>query len=54
LKANSPIQGIIIGNNANTKALEIHLLQKGFFAKAILSPTVAEGKERIRICLHSF
>lgn len=54
IDSHSPIQGIVIGNNSITKALETHLLQKGFFAKAILSPTVPEGKERIRICLHSF
>jgi 8-amino-7-oxononanoate synthase len=31
-----------------------HLVEKGFFAKAILSPTVPAGTERLRICLHAF
>ena len=28
--------------------------EKGFDVKAILSPTVLEGQERLRICLHSY
>ena len=28
--------------------------QNGFLVKAILSPTVPNNKERIRICIHSF
>jgi 8-amino-7-oxononanoate synthase len=50
----SPIQGIIVGDNFKTKALANHLFDKGFFVRPILSPTVPAGKERIRICLHSF
>ena len=30
------------------------LLEKGFIAKPILSPTVPEGQERLRVCLHIF
>jgi 8-amino-7-oxononanoate synthase len=30
------------------------LQQNGFDVKAILSPTVPEGQERLRICLHSY
>jgi 8-amino-7-oxononanoate synthase len=30
------------------------LNQKGFDVRPILSPTVPEGKERLRFCLHSF
>jgi 8-amino-7-oxononanoate synthase len=54
IDSHSPIQGIIIGDNFKTKALTNHLFYKGFFVRAILSPTVPVGKERIRICLHSF
>jgi 8-amino-7-oxononanoate synthase len=30
------------------------LQKRGFDIRAILHPTVEEGKERIRICIHSF
>jgi 8-amino-7-oxononanoate synthase len=54
IDSSSPIQGIIIGDNYKTTALANHLRDKGFFIKAILSPTVPKGSERIRICIHSF
>jgi 8-amino-7-oxononanoate synthase len=50
----SPIQGVIIADNGKAKALAAHLNEKGFFVKAILSPTVPAGTERLRICLHTF
>ena len=50
----SPIQGIMVGDNFATKLLANHLIEKGFFVRPILSPTVLVGKERIRICIHSF
>jgi 8-amino-7-oxononanoate synthase len=50
----SPIQGIMVGDNFATKALAMHLFNQGFFVRPILSPTVPVGKERIRICVHSF
>jgi 8-amino-7-oxononanoate synthase len=51
----SPIQGIVTaGDNFKTKALANHLLEKGFFVRPILTPTVPSGKERIRICIHNF
>ncbi|HOD11073.1 MAG TPA: 8-amino-7-oxononanoate synthase, partial [Flavobacterium sp.] len=30
------------------------LQEKGFDVKPILSPTVPEGQERLRFCLHSY
>lgn len=54
LKSSSPIQGIIIGGNLKAKELSDYLFEKGIYAKAILSPTVAVGSERLRICLHAF
>lgn len=50
----SPIQGIIIGDNFKAKALAQYLSDKGYFIRAILSPTVPVGRERLRICLHTF
>lgn len=54
IESHSPIQGILVGDNFKTKALATHLFDKGFFVRPILSPTVPVGKERIRICIHSF
>ena len=54
IDSKSQIQGIVIGDSVKAKALSQHLLTKGILAKAILSPTVPAGTERIRICLHAF
>ncbi|WP_316784357.1 pyridoxal phosphate-dependent aminotransferase family protein [Pedobacter frigiditerrae] len=54
IKSNSAIQTILFNNNEITKNAAKYLQDKGFDVKAILSPTVAEGKERLRICLHSY
>ena len=54
LDSHSQIQGILIPDKAKTKQLAAHLFERGIAAKAILSPTVPAGEERIRICLHSF
>ncbi len=53
IESNSPIQSILISGNNNAKRLEQHLQKNGLAVKAILSPTVPKGKERIRICLHA-
>ncbi len=50
----SPIQAVIIGDNFKAKFIENQLINNGFFVKAILSPTVAIGSERLRISIHSF
>ena len=54
LQSESPIQGLLISGNARAKALASYLQGQGFAIKAILSPTVAQGQERLRISLHSF
>lgn len=50
----SPIQCLILGGNSQTKDFSALLQKAGFDVRAILSPTVASGKERLRICLHTF
>jgi 8-amino-7-oxononanoate synthase len=52
IKSSSAIQTILFDNNQETKAAAQHLQAQGFDVRAILSPTVAKGKERLRICLH--
>ncbi len=54
LESATPIQSLIVGHNQKTKALGAYLGSKGLNVSAVLSPTVPEGKERIRICLHTF
>ena len=50
----SPIQTIIIPGNENVRKAAQIIRQKGFDVRPVLSPTVPAGKERLRICLHSF
>ncbi|WP_316803546.1 8-amino-7-oxononanoate synthase [Pedobacter nototheniae] len=50
----SPIQGVIFSSNEETKVAALKLQQHHFDVRAILSPTVPKGKERLRICLHTF
>ena len=54
VRSKSAIQSAIIPGNENVKNIAKQLQEKGFNVKAILSPTVPEGQERLRICLHSF
>lgn len=49
----TPIQRIIQPGNAAVRALASFLQKQKYFVKPILSPTVPEGTERIRICLHA-
>ena len=50
----SAIQCAIIPGNEKVKSIAANLQEKGFDVKAILSPTVPEGQERLRFCLHSY
>lgn len=50
----SPIYPILIGDAAKAKTLSTTLANEGFNVRAILSPTVKKGSERLRICLHLF
>ena len=50
----SSIQSAIIPGNEKVKMIANHLQQNGFDVKAILSPTVPEGQERLRFCIHSY
>jgi 8-amino-7-oxononanoate synthase len=54
VRSKSAIQSAIIPGNQNVKTIASQLQEKGFDVKAILSPTVPEGQERLRFCLHSF
>lgn len=53
-ESSSPIQSLIIKGNDAVKAMALGIQGDGFDVRPILSPTVPKGKERIRICLHTF
>lgn len=50
----SAIKSIEIGGNRETRLAAEKLQASGFDVRPILSPTVKEGTERLRICLHTF
>ena len=54
VRSKSAIQCAIIPGNEKVKEVALNLQSEGFDVKAILSPTVPEGQERLRFCLHSY
>lgn len=50
----SSIHCLLVAGNIKVEELENKCLKNNVFVKAIRSPTVKAGKERLRICLHSF
>ena len=54
INSGSAIQCIILGSNEKAKEIAMQLQNTGLDVRPILSPTVPAGRERVRICLHSF
>ena len=54
VRSKSAIQSAIIPGNEKVKQIAKIIQENGFNVKAILSPTVPEGQERLRVCLHSY
>jgi 8-amino-7-oxononanoate synthase len=54
VRSKSAIQSAIVPGNENVKRIAQQLQDKGFDVKPILSPTVPEGQERLRFCIHSY
>jgi len=54
IESKSSIHCKLIPGNKAVQALEEKCSEHNLFVKAIKSPTVKEGRERVRICLHSF
>ena len=54
VRSKSAIQSAIIPGNERVKQIAKIIQENGFNVKAILSPTVPEGQERLRVCLHSY
>ena len=54
VRSKSAIQCAIIPGNNKVKNIAVEIQKSGFDVKAILSPTVPAGQERLRLCLHSY
>ncbi len=54
VNSESPIQGLIVPGNDHARRVAAEAQRAGFDVRAILSPTVPVGQERLRICLHAF
>ncbi|MDZ4665389.1 MAG: pyridoxal phosphate-dependent aminotransferase family protein [Bacteroidota bacterium] len=54
IKSRSAIQCMVLNSNENATAIEDKLKKKNILSKAVKSPTVKEGRERIRFCLHAY
>jgi 8-amino-7-oxononanoate synthase len=53
-ESRTAIQICIIPNNEKVKQIAHNLQEQGYDIRAILTPTVPQGQERLRICLHSY
>lgn len=53
IESTSAIQAVLIPGNSNVKKKAKELQEKGFDIRPVMSPTVKEGTERLRICLHA-
>lgn len=54
IKSHSAIQCAIVPGNDLVKKLAQKINDSGYSVKPILSPTVPNGQERLRFCIHSF
>jgi 8-amino-7-oxononanoate synthase len=54
VRSKSAIQCAIIPGNERVREIANNMQAQGFDVKPILSPTVPQGQERLRMCLHSF
>ncbi len=53
-KSPSAIQTFVVPGNDTIRKTAKQIQQQGFDVRPIVSPTVPKGKERLRICLHTF
>ncbi len=54
MESNTSIQPIIVPGNLKAKQMAAELQSKGYDVRPILAPTVKEGQERLRVCLHTY
>ena len=54
IPSHSAIHCCLISGNEKVKGVALQLHNRGFDVRAILSPTVPKGQERLRFCIHSY
>ncbi len=54
VSSSSAIQCCVLPDNSRVRNISEELKKEGFDVRPILAPTVPEGKERLRFCLHSY
>ena len=54
LKSESAIQSCLISGNQKVDGIAAKIRLQKFNVKSIKSPTIPEGMERLRFCIHSF
>lgn len=54
IDSTSAIQSLVVPGNDNVKRVALAIQAHDMDVRPIMSPTVAEGKERIRVCLHAY
>jgi 8-amino-7-oxononanoate synthase len=54
VKSQSAIHSVMLGGNDLVERLQQHLVEKNIHARAMTSPSVRPGAERLRITLHAF
>lgn len=54
INSNTSIQSIVITGNEEVMQAGAHLKAKGFSLGVVRAPAVAEGAERLRVCLHLY
>lgn len=54
MNSTSAIQSLVVAGNENVRKLAQAIQKQGMDVRPIMSPTVPRGKERIRVCLHSY
>jgi 8-amino-7-oxononanoate synthase len=53
LESYTPIQPVLLGDNARASAVSAALQERGFLVGAIRTPTVAQGQARLRVTLNA-
>lgn len=54
IESRSPVQAIVWPGIESLRSLTLNIQEQGFDVRPIIAPTVPEGRERLRICLHVF
>ena len=54
IESDTSIQAVLIPGNEKVSQVAQKMNEAGYDVRSVKSPTVPKGKERLRVCLHSF